>query len=318
MNYQYKWRKFREWCKKEGHTVSNPSSQKFADFLVYLRQTCKLSVTAIKGYKAMLNGVFAFKGFNLSSDPVLQEVVKACSRQAHRTRSRAPSWNVDVVLKALTGPPFEPLRQASLRDLTRKTLFLVALATAKRVGELQALSKTTATQGEDLLLSYLPEFVAKTETGLNPVPREFRLRSLASTVGREDEERFLCPVRALRKYLQATSAPSRPRNLFVSVRSPNRPMSKAAISFFLRDIIKESHQSFPVELGLLLKVRAHDIRGIAASMLLWKNSSISSILEAACWKTPSVFADYYLKDIQRQEGEVYALGPVVAAGDIVD
>ena len=37
---------------------------------------------------------------------------------------------------------FEPLRQASLRDLTRKTLFLVALASAKRVSELQALSRT--------------------------------------------------------------------------------------------------------------------------------------------------------------------------------
>ena len=184
------------------------------------------------------------------------------------------------------------------------------------MGELHALSRVTATQGEDLILSYLPEFVAKTETGLNPIPREFRLRSLSSVVGREDEERLLCPVRALHQYLQTTSS-SWPRNLFVSVRDPKRPMSKAAISFFLRDTIKTAHESFPGDLGPLFKVRAHDIRGIATSMLLWKNSSIASILEAACWKTHSVFADYYLRDIQRQEGDVSALGPVIAAGDLV-
>ena len=153
MNYQHKWRQFREWCKREGHTVSNPSSQKFADFLVFLRQERKLSVSAIKGYKAMLNGVFSLKGFDLSSDAVLREIIKTCSRQVPRPPCRVPSWNVDVVLKSLTGPPFEPLGQASFQDLSRKMLFLVALAMAKRVGELSALSMVTAVQGQDLILS---------------------------------------------------------------------------------------------------------------------------------------------------------------------
>ena len=316
MNYRHKWRQFREWCKREGHTVSNPSSQKFADFLVFLRQERKLSVSAIKGYKAMLNGVFSLKGFDLSSDAVLREVIKTCSRQVPRPPCRVPPWNVDVVLKALTGPPFEPLGQVSFRDLSRKTLFLVALATAKRVGELSALSMVTATQGQDLILSYLPEFVVKTETGLNPIPREFRLRSLSPIVGREDEKRLLYPVRAVNCYLQLTSSSCRPRSLFVSVRNPDRPMSKAAISF-LRDTVRAAHASFPENLCPLFKVRAHDVRGVATSMLLWKNCSIASILEAACWRTHSVFVNHYLRDIQRQEGDVFTLGPVVAAGNLV-
>ena len=49
-----------------------------------------------------------------------------------------------MVLKALTGPPFEPLDWASFRDLSRKMLFLVALAMAKRVDERSALSMVTA------------------------------------------------------------------------------------------------------------------------------------------------------------------------------
>ncbi|XP_068228355.1 uncharacterized protein [Palaemon carinicauda] len=51
-----------------------------------------------------------------------------------------PMWDLNVVLKLLAGAPFEPLRLASLQDLTAKTLFLVTLATAKRLGEIQAIS----------------------------------------------------------------------------------------------------------------------------------------------------------------------------------
>ena len=39
---------------------------------------------------------------------------------------------------------------------------MFALATAKRVSELQALSHSVAFCGKDRSLSYLPEFVAKT------------------------------------------------------------------------------------------------------------------------------------------------------------
>ena len=219
VNYQHKWRKYRQWCKKKGHTISNPSSQKFADFLVFLRTECNLSTSAIKGYKSMLNGIFTYNGFDMSRDPVLRDVIKACSARVHKPiQNRTPSWNVDIVLKALTRTPYEPLHLCSRRDLTKKTLFLVALATAKRVGELQSLSCSVAKQGNDLLLSYLPEFIAKTESDINPIPREFCLRSLAAIVGREDEERLLCPVRALKWYRHVTSSPTRPRNLFLSVK----------------------------------------------------------------------------------------------------
>ena len=78
MNYQSKWKCYRRWCRREGHTSSVPSSQKFADFLLHLHQDCHLSLSAVKGYKAMLNSVFRLKGFDLSCDPVLWDVIHAC------------------------------------------------------------------------------------------------------------------------------------------------------------------------------------------------------------------------------------------------
>ena len=64
------------------------------------------------------------------------------------------SWDLDVVLRHLTSSKCEPLERLSLRALTKKILFLVAVATAKRVGELQALSQQVASQGPDMFISY--------------------------------------------------------------------------------------------------------------------------------------------------------------------
>ena len=44
------------------------------------------------------------------------------------------------MLQSLTRAPYEPMDQSDLRSLSRKTALLLALASAKRVGELQALS----------------------------------------------------------------------------------------------------------------------------------------------------------------------------------
>ena len=67
-----------------------------------------------------------------------------------------PSWGLDVVLRHLSSSAYEPLQSQPLRTITKKVLFLVSLATAKRVGELQVLSRVVPRFGDDLILSYLP------------------------------------------------------------------------------------------------------------------------------------------------------------------
>ena len=58
----------------------------------------------------------------------------------HRDRPKGhrgfPSWNLSLVLHQLTKPPFEPLRKASLKHLTFKTVFLLALGSGKRRSEI--------------------------------------------------------------------------------------------------------------------------------------------------------------------------------------
>ena len=209
---------------------------------------------------------------------------------------------------------FEPLALKDLRTVTCKVLFLLSLATAKRVSELQALSCSVAFSGKDLLLSYLPEFVAKTESERNPLPRSFLVRSLEDFVGDLPEDRLLCPVRAVHVYLQCTEAlRPRPRTLFVSPSCPSRALSKNALSYFIRQIIIDSGAA-----GDGVSSRAHSVRGVATSVLFMRNWLVSRVLEAATWKLNPVLASFYLRDVSLAFDGLRALGPVVAAGSVVN
>ena len=70
-----------------------------------------------------------------------------------------------------------------------------------------------------------------------------------------------------------------------------RAISKNAISFFLQDTIAKAiyEDGGPV--------KAHDVRGMATSMAFKSAVAISSILEAATWKSSSTFSNFYFKDI---------------------
>ena len=116
----------------------------------------------------------------------------------------SPSWDLDAVLRHLMSSAFEPLESVSLRALTKKTLFLVCLATAKRVSEIQALSKTVAAIVNDLVVSFQPHFIAKTERADASVSRSFRVLSLQEFAGDLEEGSLLCPVRAF-KHLPAAN-----------------------------------------------------------------------------------------------------------------
>ena len=133
--YQARWAVFRKWCHDKGHSVSRPSLQKVADFLFWLRRTRKLSVSVVMGYRSMLSAVFRSVLPEISSSSVLQDLICSFKVEVPSRVVRPPSWDLLRVLTYLRSPVFEPLHKSSLWNLSRKTLFLLALATAKRVGE---------------------------------------------------------------------------------------------------------------------------------------------------------------------------------------
>ena len=187
---------------------------------------------------------FRFQLPSLSTHPVLRDLLRSFCLESAEHQLRPPAWSLSLVLRYLNTSAFEPLSVAPLRALTQKVLFLLALAIAKRVGELQALSSVVTFVHGDACLSYVPQFVAKSESLTRSIPRSFLVKSLSDFAAGLDDDLLLCPVWALRIYLDriASLAPLRHR-LFVSPRCPSLSLSKNTVSFFLRDVISSAGAS---------------------------------------------------------------------------
>ena len=98
------------------------------------------------------------------------------------TDLRPPAWDVAVVLNSLTAAPYEPIKKAEERLLTHEKLFLLALASAKRVGKPHTLSHRVShsVEWKEVSFSFVPGFVAKTQdrSSLDPRVESFMVPAL--------------------------------------------------------------------------------------------------------------------------------------------
>ena len=94
----------------EGHSISNPTIPKVADFLLWLWKLKGLSLSAIKGYRSMLSSVFKFKLPELFTHHVLRSLLRSLSLEAPRKPLAPPPWDLDVVLRHLMSEAYEPVR----------------------------------------------------------------------------------------------------------------------------------------------------------------------------------------------------------------
>ena len=156
-----------------------------------------------------------------------------------------PSWNLSLVLHQLTKPPFEPVRKASLKHLTFKTVkALLALGYRKRRSETHAwLNKNIRHQADwsKVLLYPSPSFLAKNHLAkegpecMVPVV----IPALSPTLDKSlKEDRSLCPVRPLRYYLDKTQDPKQGKELvFVSFKKGfTKDISPATISSWIKQL----------------------------------------------------------------------------------
>ena len=179
------------------------------DFLIHLRHDKGLSVSAVKGYSSALNSVLALKGRDLAASREITMLLRSFARSVNPVELHPPAWDVSLVIQSLTGVPYEPLQTCEECFLAQKTLFLLALASAKRIGELHALSyrvSHTRDWGE-VSFSYVTGFVAKTQDPSSLAPRfeGFSVPALPNARNNRNG-RLLCPVRAVRRYLDRTAA----------------------------------------------------------------------------------------------------------------
>ena len=322
--YEAKWTIFKKWCVTNQVDFRSPPVKSVADFLMYLFEVKKLQPSTIDGYRSAIADKLGDTTVNISKDGNLTRLLDSFHRDRPKGRRGVPSWNLSLVLHQLTKAPFEPLREASLKHVTFKTVFLLALGSGKRRSEIHAWQHKNIRHQSDwskVSLVPSPSFLSKNQLAkegpesVAPVV----IPALAPTLDRSlKSDRSLCPIRALRYCLDRTSDIRQGKELvFVSFKKGfDKDISPATISSWIKQTVILCYELSDHQAHTLHQVKAHDVRAFAASKAFQSGVSLDQILSACHWKSHNTFTQFCLKDLAWADSELFHLGPVVAAQQI--
>ena len=198
-----------------------------------------------------------------------------------------------MVLHQLTKAPFEPLQKASLKHLTFKTVFLLALGEGKRRSEIHAwINRNIRHQSNwsKVSLCPSPSFLSKNQLAregpesVDPVV----IPVLAPTLDRSlKEDRSLY-------YLDKTQDLRNNKELvFISFKKNfNKDISPSTISSSIKQTVILCYQLSDQESLALHQVKAHDVRAFVASKAFQKGVSLEQILSAWHWKSHNTFTQF--------------------------
>ncbi|XP_049432685.1 uncharacterized protein LOC125889068 [Epinephelus fuscoguttatus] len=299
--YESKWSIFEKWC---SNTQEIPFQCSVVVILAFLQDMVdkRMAFSTIKVYLAAISAChIGFGGKTVGQHPLVCRFMKGARRKLPVSKPLAPSWDLPMVLDALSAPPFEPLDQVDLKMVALKTVLLLSLASAKRVGEIHALSVheecTKFSAGNTrVTLQPNPAFMPKVLGSCSPID----LVSFYPPPFSSDEHRrlhMLCPVRALRIYMDRTEGCRKSDQLFVSwaKNQVGKPVSKQRLSHWIVGAIALAYSAKGAQAPEGL--RAHSTRGLSTSWALFRGVPIQEICAAASWASPHTFIRFYKLDV---------------------
>ena len=325
--YKSKWALFEKWCRENSVDFSTPSVKQISDFFMYLYQDLNRHPSTIDGYRTAIVDTLGLTAHHIAHNADLHRLLSSFHRDRPKSSRNLPKWNLSVVLSELTKAPFEPMKDTDLKHLTLKTVFLLALASGKRRSEIHAwVANKISNLGQWAKVALFPssDFIAKNQLAregsqsVSPVI----IPALTTIVDRQfKEDRTLCPVRALRYYLDRTKDLRGSRSLlFISFKKGHTSdIRPATLSSWLKQTILLCYKQADQQALDLVQVKAHDIRAFAASKAFYGGVSVDQIIQACHWKAHNTFTNFYLKDLTWSDNDnnMY-LGPVVAAQQVLD
>ena len=224
---------------------STPSIKQVSDFFMYLYQDLNRHPSTIDGYRTAIVDTLGPTGLHISQSSDLNRLLSSFHRDRPKSSRNLPKWNLSVVLNELTKAPFEPMKDTNLKHHALKTAFLLAFASGKRCSKIHAwVANKVSNLGQWEKVGLFPssDFIAKTQLAregsqsVSPVT----IPALTTIVDRQfKEDRTLCPVWALRYYLDRTKGLRGSRSLlFISFqKGHNSDIRPATLSSWLKQTI---------------------------------------------------------------------------------
>ena len=276
----------------------------------------------ICGYKAAITARLKLaSGIDLATNMQLASLIKSFYVDRPVRARSVVHWDVTLVLDYLKHGKLANTESLLPRALTLKTVFLLALASGKRRGELHALDNKVLKVNDEwdqVILVPYPGFMGKTHIATRGVGslKELVIPSLSGAGNLSESDLNLCPVRALRCYREVTGAyrsPKQTRLIISFCKNRLTDISKQCISNYLKLVVQEAYEARAGDVPIPGQVRGHDIRAIAASLKAMRCCSMDELLAAGTWVSPNSFLSFYAKSFSVNElTRLYSLSPFVA------
>ena len=257
-----------------------------ASFLYSLFDT-GLSPQTIKGCRTCLGSVLNRTGkAKAGLHRTISYMFASMELQRPRVTLVLPQCDLGIVLEALSKSPYKPIRQTLLKHLTLKTVFLLAIASAGKCNELQALMFDQKyiqfkPKGAGVTLYFSPEFMRKNQKPSQVFDPWF---IPAVPTGKSEFGTPNCPVRALRYYYRYLTVHPELRKdrcrLFVPIKDSNarKELSAATISRWICTTIVNSHATIQKSKSFCGSVKAPEVEAVVMSLQLF-----NKVLKARRW-----------------------------------
>ncbi len=303
-----------KWC---CHAHIDPATCTVSDVLNYLQYSLDSGSlpSTLKVYVAAIASFRSLEGWqSIGRHALVVSFLKGAGRLHPPCPPSVPPWDLEVVLRALSQPPFKSLTSVDFKELSLKTALLLALASAKRIGDIHAFSvdSNCIRFGPcDCSVTHRPRpgYVPKS------LSTPFRtqtvslsaLSSRTSSSRNTDDQTSVYPIRALIIYIDHSASFWQSDQLFACYGgcAKARAVSKQRLSYWIVDAITAAYTSQGLECPF--HIRAHSTRAIASSWAWSIFMSIQDICFAAGWSSQSTFARIYTLDVQSLASQVLSV-----------
>jgi hypothetical protein len=230
------------------------------------------------------------------------------------TCRRIPVWDVCLVLRVLTSAHTQELDENEFL-YTACVVFLVALASGDRCSALAALKFPPISSSDSVIVEFEDKFVPKSY-----FLRKNLTRIKPLSLPRVAAESLLqvCPARAVERYCERVAHRRHPSQSSLFIPHNSSKTSNIRIQSIARYLTAIVAWCYEKEGSSCPIVRAHDVRKVAAAMRELTSTSLTDVLQAGEWATPSVYLDHYKFLFSRtQETQLHEFEGVAAAKTIL-
>ena len=262
--YETAWRKFLRFLQMRDIPLDKVEIGSVLEFLTYEHKNYNREFKTIASYKnALRDPLWSARGLNLDSQLVNDFMGGLRRAKPPRRAAPMPSWELNDLLRHLRSSAFEPLERADTSHLIQKVGILILLATGRRLGEIANFTEKVVVEEGRWVFNWPMTYTTKNE-------RNSWRSSLPSIETLKHSDRNLCPVRAVRIYLDRKDSitPS------TSMKGMFWPMPQTALSNLLvraiKDSVSRAGKEVPDDIG------CHQIRKLSVSLSFNEFKSVRS------------------------------------------